>query len=114
MVEREIEFECHVQVAGTPLFENHDEVAAILPGGMVHLDAYTLGGATGYGGLYLSNYVDRATLYGGMDRLRALGVRVTDPHTWALGGHGPLDATVAQAVANDPKGLLNPGKLSRT
>jgi FAD/FMN-containing dehydrogenase len=48
-----------------------------------------------------------------MDELRALGVRVVDPHTWVLGAHGPLDATVAAAVANDPKGLLNPGKLLR-
>jgi FAD/FMN-containing dehydrogenase len=46
-------------------------------------------------------------------RLGALGVRVVDAHTWAVGGHGPLDATRAAAAALDPAGLLNPGKLDR-
>lgn len=104
---------CHVQVGGPALIDRYDEVCAALPGAMVHLDAYTLHGETGYGGLLLSRFVDRPTLYAGMDRLRDLGVRVTDPHTWELGHHGPIDATLAAAVAHDPKGLLNPGKLPR-
>jgi FAD/FMN-containing dehydrogenase len=104
---------CHLQVSGPALVERYDEVCAALPDAMVHLDAMTVGGVTGFGGLHLSRFVDRDTLYAGVDRLRALGVHVVDPHTWVLGGHGPLDLTVAAAVANDPKGLLNPGKLPR-
>jgi hypothetical protein len=37
-------------------------------------------------------------------------VLVIDPHTWELGGPA-LETIRATAVANDPQGLLNPGKL---
>ncbi len=104
---------CHVQVAGPATVEHYDAVCAAMPGGMLHLDAYSHGGTVGYGGLYLSSFVDEITLNRGMDRLRELGVQVTNPHTWLLGGHGPLDSVVAAAMAFDPKGLLNPGKLPR-
>jgi hypothetical protein len=104
---------CHLQVAGADLIAHHDDVRAALPGGMLHLDARTVGGERGFGGLYLSRFVDRATLAGGSARLRSLGVDVLDPHTWALGGDNDITATIAVARANDPKGLLNPGKLPR-
>jgi FAD/FMN-containing dehydrogenase len=104
---------CHVQVGGPPLFEQYREVVSTLPDGMLHLDAMMRDGEVGYGGLYLARFEDRDTLYGGMDRLRELGLRVLDPHTWMLGSHGVIADTVAQAEQNDPKGLLNPGKLPR-
>ncbi len=94
--------------------ERYEQVCAAMPGGMLHLDAYSRGGTLMYGGLYLSTFVDELTLVRGMDRLRELGVEVTNPHTWLLGGHGPLDSVCAAATAHDPKGLLNPGKLPRT
>lgn len=104
---------CHVQIQGNATVERYREVRDAMPDGMVHLDAYSRDGRMGYGGLYLASYVDHATLYDGMQRLRALGVNTTDPHTWALGGHGPLDHVVAAAEEFDPSGLLNPGKLPR-
>jgi FAD/FMN-containing dehydrogenase len=104
---------CHIQIGGRVVIEQHQEICAMLPDGMVHLDAMSIDGAVGYGGLHLSRFVDRRRLYEGMDDLRSRGARVVDPHTWALGGHGANDATVAVAVANDPQGLLNPGKLAR-
>jgi FAD/FMN-containing dehydrogenase len=104
---------CHLQVGGPALVAREAEVRAALPGAMVHLDAMTIGGTPGFGGLHLSRFVDRETLYAGAGRLEELGVRVIDPHSWVVGGHGPTDATVAAAVAFDPKGLLNPGKLRR-
>jgi FAD/FMN-containing dehydrogenase len=104
---------CHVQVGGQALVEQYDSVVATMPGGMLHLDAMMRDDALTYGGLYMAPYVDRDTLYRGMDELRTFGLRVIDPHTWRLGAHGVIEDTVAEAVANDPKGLLNPGKLPR-
>jgi len=97
---------CHLQVSGGALVNNADAVRSVLPGAMLHLD----GLSDGFGGLLLSEFRDTATLYEGVARLRELGVFVVDPHTWLLGG--PALANIrATAQANDPKGLLNPGKL---
>jgi len=104
---------CHLQVGGPALVEHHEALRATLPGGLLHLDAYMLAGARGFGGLYLSRFVDESTLRAGMREIEELGVRVVDAHTWMLGAHGDLSATMHAARANDPKGLLNPGKLPR-
>ena len=65
---------CHVQIQGSASIERYRAVRDAMPNGMVHLDAYRRDGRLGYGGLYLASYVDRATLYDGMARLRDLGV----------------------------------------
>jgi FAD/FMN-containing dehydrogenase len=104
---------CHLQVGGRPLVDDPATARAVLPHGMLHLDAMTVEGKRGYGGLLLSSYVDRATLWSGVEALRAMDVRVTDAHTWAVGGHGDLAPTIAAAERMDPRGLLNPGKLDR-
>jgi FAD/FMN-containing dehydrogenase len=99
---------CHLQVGGPALVERHDEVRAVLPDGMLHLDAHAPGGELGFGGLLLSRFVDAATLYEGVDGLRAMGVHVVDPHTWML----PVDPERQRLASQlDPLGLLNPGKL---
>ncbi|MFD0599045.1 hypothetical protein ACFQZ4_47670 [Catellatospora coxensis] len=111
---------CHLQVGGTPLITDPDAVRAALPGGMLHLDGMrpfpNLADPTygrGFGGLLLAPFHDAATLYAGVQRLRELGVHVVDPHTWLLGGPA-LPGIRAAASANDPDGLLNPGKLPST
>jgi hypothetical protein len=104
---------CHLQLSGPALVEHLDEVRATLPQGGLHLEASGAFGRLGFGSLYLSRFVDTDTLYAGVARLQALGVHVTDPHTWMLGNHGDLSATLATAAVNDPKGLCNPGKLPR-
>ena len=98
---------CHLQVGGEALVPSAGAVRAALPGGMLHLDGLS---RDGFGGLLLSEYRDTATLYEGVARLRGLGVFVVDPHTWMLDGPALADIR-ATAQANDPKGLLNPGKL---
>jgi FAD/FMN-containing dehydrogenase len=98
---------CHLQVGGAALVGSADAVRSALPGGLLHLDGLS---RQGFGGLLLSEFRDTATLYEGIARLRALGVTVVDPHTWLLGGPALPDIR-ATAQANDPKGLLNPGKL---
>lgn len=108
---------CHLQVGGEPLVADPDAVRACLPGAMLHLDGLRTHldpvdprRGRGFGGLLLSEFRGAATLYDGVDRLRELGVHVIDPHTWELGGPA-LPGIRAAATANDPLGLLNPGKL---
>ena len=108
---------CHLQVSGEALVTRADEVRAALPGAMLHLDGLRtyvdpVDPVRGrqFGGLLLSPFRDAATLYAGIGRLQQLGVHVLDPHTWLLGGPG-LPTIQATAAANDPVGLLNPGKL---
>ncbi|GAA1359056.1 FAD-binding oxidoreductase [Catellatospora chokoriensis] len=108
---------CHLQVGGAPLVADPDAVRAAVPGAMLHLDgmrpyldpADPVRGR-GFGGLLLAPFHDAATLYAGVERLRELGVHVVDPHTWLLDGPA-LPGIRAAAAANDPQGLLNPGKL---
>jgi FAD/FMN-containing dehydrogenase len=97
---------CHLQVGGPALLDRVDEVRAVLPGTMLHLDAMR----GGFGGLLLSEFTGPDALYEGIDRLRALGVAVVDPHTWLVGGPA-LPAVRSWAAKVDPTGLLNPGKL---
>ncbi|MBB3676012.1 FAD/FMN-containing dehydrogenase [Modestobacter versicolor] len=99
----------HLQVGGPALVERADEVRALLPGALVHLDG--LGGADGpeFVGLLLTRYSGADALYAAMDALRRLGVHVSDPHTWEL--TEPLDDVRRVAARFDPAGLLNPGKL---
>jgi FAD/FMN-containing dehydrogenase len=107
----------HLQVSGEALVADGDAVRAALPGAMLHLDGLRLfldraDPARGrhFGGLLLSRFHDAATLYRGVDRLSDLGVHVVDPHSWLLGGPALADIR-ACAAANDPAGLLNPGRL---
>jgi hypothetical protein len=108
---------CHLQVSGEALLSRADDVRAALPGAMLHLDGLRLyvdptDPARGrhFGGLLLAPFHDADSLYAGVGRLQQLGVHVVDPHTWLLGGPA-LPGIRASAAANDPLGLLNPGKL---
>jgi hypothetical protein len=102
---------CHVQVGGPALVERHEEVRALLPGGLLHHDAMAPGGTPDLGGLLIGRYPGEEGLAAAMDALRALDVFVTDPHTCRLGQHGGLGPLRAAAARFDPAGLLNPGKL---
>ena len=102
---------CHVQVGGPALVEHHEAVRATLPGGVLHHDAMAPAGTVQLGGLLIGRYPGAGELADAMGRLRALGVFVTDPHTWRLGQHGDLGPLHAAAARFDPDGLLNPGKL---
>lgn len=108
---------CHLQVAGEALVSQPDLVREALPGSMLHLDGLRTHIDTeqptrgrGFGGLLLSEFHDTAALYNGIARLRELGLHVVDPHTWLLDGPR-LPTIAATAATNDPKRLLNPGKL---
>jgi hypothetical protein len=102
---------CHLQVGGLR-FPDHAEVLAnTLPESRLHVDA--MRGPTGreLGGLLMSRFVDEPTLRAGMERLRAAGVSVVDPHTWQV--FDPDGSVALAASVTDPGRLLNPGKLVR-
>ena len=103
---------CAVQIRGEAIVEREVEVRKSLPDVSIHLDgnAPKIHGK-GFSGLLFSTWVDDATLLDGMARLRELGVKVVNPHTWLVGSHGGLERYWAASKDNDPHGLLNPGKL---
>ncbi len=109
---------CHLQVGGAPLVDDPAAVRAVLPAGTLHLDGFRErppspehpAGEHGFAGLLLSEFRGADRLYAGIDRLRAMGVFVLDPHTWLLGGPA-LESIRSAARRYDPHGLLNPGKL---
>jgi FAD/FMN-containing dehydrogenase len=102
---------CHVQVGGPALVAHHTEVRSVLPDGLLHHDAMAPGGVVDLGGLLIGRFPGQDALEAAMDDLHALDVRVTNPHTWRLGGHGNLAPLHTAAAHFDPTSLLNPGKL---
>jgi|HigsolmetaAR203D_1030402.scaffolds.fasta_scaffold01044_3 FAD/FMN-containing dehydrogenases len=63
--------------------------------------------------LPIVRYTGKRRLYEIIDRFRAEGVRIFDPHTFVLdgGGRAHIRGMLEQKRKNDPFGLLNPGKL---
>ena len=79
-----------------------------------HLEAVRHAGAARLAGLPLLRWRDAAALAALMDQCRQLGAVLFNPHVLTVedGGLGVVDADqVAVKAANDPAGLLNPGKL---
>lgn len=63
--------------------------------------------------LPIVRYTSHERLYEIIAFFRSIGVGINDPHTWMLemGGRGQLELMLAAKRANDPRSLLNPGKL---
>lgn len=63
--------------------------------------------------LPIVRYTTHERLYEIIAFFRSIGVGINDPHTWMLemGGRGQLERMLAAKLANDPRSLLNPGKL---
>ncbi|WP_144018538.1 FAD-binding oxidoreductase [Demequina sp. NBRC 110051] len=95
----------HVEVLGDALVEHLDEVQAVYPGGMLHIEAQR-GRPIG---MLAAPYENAADVLAGFDRLAALGVSTHNPHQWAVDFEP--ERTAALAAVTDPQGLLNPGKL---
>lgn len=96
----------HVEVSGDALVERIDEVHAVYPGAMLHIEA----GHTVPIGMLAGVYESPEAVYDGIDALTELGVGVHNPHQWNVDFR--LAETVARAAETDPDGLLNPGKLN--
>jgi FAD/FMN-containing dehydrogenase len=96
----------HLRVGGPALLDRAEDIRAVLPGALLHLDAVR----DGFAGLLLSPFSGVDALYDRAERLRALGVTVVDPHSWLVDGDA-LAVIRDRAARVDPDGLLNPGKL---
>lgn len=95
----------HVEVSGDALIDRIDEVHAVYPGGMLHIE-------TAHGrpiGMLAGLYSSAEDVYAGFARLEALGVGYHNPHQWYVDFEP--GRTRALAATTDPAGLLNPGKL---
>jgi FAD/FMN-containing dehydrogenase len=95
----------HVEVSGDALVDRIEEVEAVYPGGVLHIEAQK-GRPIG---MLAGRYASASEVYAGFERLTALGVGFHNPHQWFV-DYEP-ERTAALAARTDPHGLLNPGKL---
>ncbi|AJY74475.1 FAD-binding oxidoreductase [Paenibacillus beijingensis] len=81
---------------------------------LMHLEFMRSGGVVVPAALPIVRYTTHERLYEIIGYFRSIGVSINDPHTWMLemGGRGQLEAMLAAKRSNDPRGLLNPGKLN--
>jgi FAD/FMN-containing dehydrogenase len=96
----------HVEVSGDALIDRIDEVHAVYPGGVLHIEA----GHAGPIGMLAGVYESPEAVQAGIEALGRLGVGVHNPHQWNVDFR--LAETVELARRTDPDGLLNPGKLN--
>lgn len=96
----------HLEVQGDPLWASPDAVRAVYPDTTLHLELMR----SGVSGMLMARYSSPEQVYEGMAKLKALGVSIHSPHTWML--ERRLDGVRAVLGTNDPRGLLNPGKLA--
>ncbi|CAD5995052.1 FAD-binding oxidoreductase [Agreia sp. COWG] len=95
----------HIEVAGDALVDRIDEVHAVYPGGMLHIEAQKDRPIGMLAGIYSS----AQEVYEGFAKLAAIGVGVHNPHVWFVDHE--VERTLALSESTDPAGLLNPGKL---
>jgi FAD/FMN-containing dehydrogenase len=95
----------HVEVAGDALVDRIDEVHAVYPGGMLHIEAQKGRPIGMLAGIYSS----ADEVYAGFEKLAQLGVGYHNPHQWFVDFEPAR--TAALATSTDPHNLLNPGKL---
>jgi FAD/FMN-containing dehydrogenase len=95
----------HVEVSGDALVDRIDEVHAVYPGGMLHIEAQK-GRPIG---MLAGVYSTPDEVYAGFDKLAELGVGYHNPHQWFVDFEP--SRTLELARTTDPGNLLNPGKL---
>ncbi|MBJ7470676.1 MAG: FAD-binding oxidoreductase [Solirubrobacteraceae bacterium] len=94
----------HIEVAGEALIDRIDEVQAVLPGAVLHIEA----AHTVPIGMLACQYEYPDQVFEGMDALGELGVGCHNPHQWFV--DRDVEGVRALAMRTDPSGLLNPGK----
>ncbi|WP_433283748.1 FAD-binding oxidoreductase [Pseudonocardia sp. CA-142604] len=99
----------HMETGGTPLWNDPDAVRAVYPG-PVHLHLELFG--HGPGAMVVADYRGEDAVLAGVPLLEELGVGVHSPHQWYVDRH--VEIAIETARRTDPKGLLNPGKLTAT
>ncbi|HTR96231.1 MAG TPA: FAD-binding oxidoreductase [Trebonia sp.] len=100
----------HLQCMGRGLTRRREEVAALVPESLIHLEGFRTAHGRDWVSMLFLRYDGPDELYRQMAELASVEVYVDDPHTWVL--HTlRLDGVRAAAARFDPDGLLNPGKL---
>lgn len=100
----------HLQCMGRGLTRRREEVAALVPESLIHLEGFRTAHGRDWVSMLFLRYDGPDELYRQMAELASVEVYVDDPHTWVL--HTlRLDGVRAAAKRFDPDGLLNPGKL---
>ncbi len=94
----------HLEVLGDALIDRLDEVEAVLPGGLLHLEAMH----AAPGGMLAGRYTHPEQVFEAMDALDGLGVASHNPHQWYI--DRDVENIRALSRLTDPGGLLNPGK----
>lgn len=95
----------HVEVGGDALVERIDEVHAVYPGGMLHIEAQK-GRPIG---MLAGRYESEEAVVAGFATLAELGVNTHNPHQWYVDVE--IERTRELKAETDPQALLNPGKL---
>lgn len=95
----------HLEVAGAPLWRDPDAVRAVFTHTVLHLELQR----DVMGGILMAHYLSPEQVFAGIEAMEAMGVSVHSPHTWILDRR--IETVRSVLAANDPRGLLNPGKL---
>ncbi len=100
----------HMETSGSVVWDDPEAVRAVYDGPvLLHLELFAHGGP---GAMVVAGYSSEADVLAGMPRMEAIGMGVHSPHQWYVDRN--VDLAVATARRTDPKGLLNPGKLTLT
>ncbi len=95
----------HVEVGGDELIDRLEDVTAVYPGSLLHLEAQR-GRPVG---MLAGLYEDERTVLAGFTALEELGLSTHNPHQWTV--DVAVERTRALKAVTDPHSLLNPGKL---
>jgi FAD/FMN-containing dehydrogenase len=97
----------HMESGGTPLWDDPDAVREVYDGTVyLHLELFR----HGPGAMIVAEYQGEEAVLAGIPKLEALGVGVHSPHQWYV--DRSVELAIETARVTDPKGLLNPGKLT--
>jgi hypothetical protein len=97
----------HMESGGTPLWDAPDAVREAYDGPVhIHLELFR----HGPGAMIVAGYQGEEAVLAGIPRLEALGVGIHSPHQWYVDRN--VELAIETARLTDPKGLLNPGKLT--
>lgn len=99
----------HMEAGGMPIWDDPDAIRAAYEGPVhLHLELF----AHGPGAMVVAEYRGEEALLEGIPIMEALGVGVHSPHQWYV--DRSVELAIETARRTDPKGLLNPGKLTAT
>jgi FAD/FMN-containing dehydrogenase len=97
----------HMETSGDVILDDPDAVRAVYDGPVhLHLELF----ARGPGAMVVARYQSEEAMLAGIPKMEALGMGVHSPHQWYVDRNVAL--AIETARRTDPKGLLNPGKLT--